>query len=409
MPRRIRKQRALTYQDIMSLKPNPHKAYEVFDSRVEDLSVRVYPTGTKTYFLNHHIDGKTKRTRIGDPKLMRLSKARSIAIKTKTRTKLSTESAKIRLDDKGTQNIIQFRHEDIFSNITARYIKECLIKQRGLRERTWKRYNRIFCYYVLPRWKNRSIRDIKRSDIIILLDEVFRENGGNEANRVLASLRGLFNWSFYKKLIKAVPSFNKLQRKKLVRHRILSNEELVKFWEGCKKEKYPFGKLFQLLLITGQGVNEVTNMKWSQINLAERVWVVPRELTKHGRAHLVPLNQMAMDILEVMPKYADRDLLFPSQWDHDRPVGGLSKAKLRVANFEDWEISDLRSTVLTNLYLLDVEAHIASEVLSSKKQSAEAHNHYNYYKQKSEALDKWSDRLTNILENNVVVLDIKKI
>ena len=118
---------------------------------------------------------------------------------------------------------------------------------------------------------------------------------------------------------------------------------------------------------------------------------------------------MAIDILEVMPKYADRDLWFPSQWDHDRPVDGLSKAKLRVANFEDWEISDLRSTVLTNLYLLDVETHIAGEVLSSQKQSTEVHNNYNYYKQKSEALDKWSDWLTNILEDNVGVLDIKKI
>ena len=102
MPRRIQKGRALTYQDIMSLKPALHKAYEVSDTRVDGLSVRVYPTGTKTYFLNHHVDGKTKRTRIGDPKLMRLSKARSIAIKTKLKStlnniKLNITSCKVKV------------------------------------------------------------------------------------------------------------------------------------------------------------------------------------------------------------------------------------------------------------------------------------------------------------------------
>ena len=39
-------------------------------------------------------------------------------------------------------------------------------------------------------------------------------------------------------------------------------------------------------------------MKWSEVNMAEKVWIIPAEKAKNGIRHLVPLNKHAITILE---------------------------------------------------------------------------------------------------------------
>jgi integrase len=52
---------------------------------------------------------------------------------------------------------------------------------------------------------------------------------------------------------------------------------------------FPYGSLFQLLMLTGQRLNEVAGMRWSEIDLSGCVWSIPAERVKNGRAHSLPL------------------------------------------------------------------------------------------------------------------------
>ena len=52
---------------------------------------------------------------------------------------------------------------------------------------------------------------------------------------------------------------------------------------------YPFGKFFQLLLLTALRRNEAADARWSEIDLDAKLWVIPAERMKGGAAHAVPL------------------------------------------------------------------------------------------------------------------------
>jgi integrase len=178
------------------------------------------------------------------------------------------------------------------------------------------------------------------------------------------------------------------------------------FWKGCEKESYPFGKLYQLLLLTGQRLGEVANMRWSQLDMAYesfgqlyKVWKLPPHSAKMDRVHFVPLSPMTIKLINSIPKFKGNDLLFPSGSSNNRTISGFGKSKKRICTFEtDWRLNDLRRTVHTSLSRLEIDYMICNKVFGHIDKSIEGQiDLHDYLKQKQNALDKWSQLLTSIL------------
>ena len=60
-------------------------------------------------------------------------------------------------------------------------------------------------------------------------------------------------------------------------------------WHACERLGWPFGPLFQLLLVLGQRENEIAGMRWSDADLLRVSGRYPREATKSDRLNQVPL------------------------------------------------------------------------------------------------------------------------
>ena len=58
--------------------------------------------------------------------------------------------------------------------------------------------------------------------------------------------------------------------------------------------------------------SEVIGARWSEIDLQERLWVVPAERMKAGKEHRVPLCDLAVEILRGLPREAGSDWVFLS-------------------------------------------------------------------------------------------------
>lgn len=79
-------------------------------------------------------------------------------------------------------------------------------------------------------------------------------------------------------------------------------------------------KEFQkLLLVLGQRRTEVAAARWDEFDLSDKLWVIPRDRMKSGRAHAVPLSGMAIEIIGRLPRTGA--FLFPG-----RPSGGVEVA-----------------------------------------------------------------------------------
>ena len=72
---------------------------------------------------------------------------------------------------------------------------------------------------------------------------------------------------------------------------------------------------FELLVLTAARWGEVRGARWSEIDVAEKVWTIPATRMKANRAHRIPLCGRAMDILKAARSLGDGGgpLVFPGR------------------------------------------------------------------------------------------------
>ena len=164
-------------------------------------------------------------------------------------------------------------------------------------------------------------------------------------------------------------------------------------------EGYPFGTMTKLLILTGQRRGEVTQMRWSQLDLKSKTWLIPAELSKNGREQLLPLSDHALKVINSVPRQGN-DLLFPARGNGENVVSGFTRAKNRLdrlSGVTGWTLHDLRRTTATFLGKLDTPPHVIERVLNHVSGSfagvAGVYNRHPYLDEMRAALQMWGNHL----------------
>ena len=99
----------------------------------------------------------------------------------------------------------------------------------------------------------RQVDDIPRSDCKGLLGRLETENGSVQANRVIQTLRALYNWAIGEGRCERNPA-TKLRSavKELSREQVLSDAEVAAVWRAADGLGEPFGPYIRLLVLCGQ-------------------------------------------------------------------------------------------------------------------------------------------------------------
>lgn len=112
----------------------------------------------------------------------------------------------------------------------------------------------------------------------------------------------MFGWAVAKHELAASPMQNMKPPAKIVsRERALSDQELRLVWLGAEALGWPFGPIIHLLILTGQRRDEVAGLRWPEIDMVAKRWLLPAERSKNGEENLVPLSPEAFDILRSLP------------------------------------------------------------------------------------------------------------
>jgi integrase len=73
--------------------------------------------------------------------------------------------------------------------------------------------------------------------------------------------------------------------------------EIAGFMATLRGQAGTAARALEFTILTAARTNEVIGARWREINIAERVWVVPAERMKAGKEHRVPLSDRALAIL----------------------------------------------------------------------------------------------------------------
>lgn len=241
-----------------------------------------------------------------------------------------------------------------------------------------------------------------------------RPRGGKEAARsAMAVLRKMINWGIREGLItrkdNPLEGMEANLPKKRRRERVLSLEEARLAWIAAGTLGYPFGPVYQLMMLTGCRPGEWSAAVRSWIDLSQALSVIPADRYKTDHVHVVPLVLQSVRILEdVFRNHQTRsgEYVF-SGTDGARPLSGWSKAQqrlLRAMCAVSGEMSvrkftphDLRRTVATRIAeQLGVGGEqLIKRVLGHADGSVTAiYNRYGYVKEMRAVLERWSADLT---------------
>lgn len=122
--------------------------------------------------------------------------------------------------------------------------------------------------------------------------------------------------------------------------------EISKLFEALEGETNLLLKNYILMSVyTGQRRSNVLSMRWSDIDMTNRIWHIPE--TKNGSSLNVPLIPQAVDVLRKLKKEANSEWVFPSSGKTGHfvePKKGW-KSLLQKAQIKDLRLHDLRRTL----------------------------------------------------------------
>src|SRR5207237_10083172 len=105
-----------------------------------------------------------------------------------------------------------------------------------------------------------------------------------------------------------------LPTKEVARDRVLNDQELVRVVLAARRIGGPYGDIVELLALTGQRREEVAGMRWEELDLARRVWTLPKSRTKNAKEHVVHLSQQSLAVLKTTE--AREEFVFQSTGAH---------------------------------------------------------------------------------------------
>lgn len=375
--------KTLSAKAIEAFKPQV-KRYEVHDLLCPGFSLRVFPTGRKVFTVKYRYGLKQRRLPLGVYPRLSLVQARDKAI------------AALRLVDEGIDPAA--RRRQLGMNVEA--VCDDFIRQYARpRNRSWKEAERILQREFIAMHGQRDIREIRRADILELMDGAIERGAAYQANRIHSNLRKLFNWCVERGIVESSPVVGiKPPTREQARDRVLNDDEIRAVLRACADEPYPYRQFVPLLLATAQRRGEVSKMRWSEIDIDAKVWVIPAELSKNRKPHVVPLNDVALRMLGEVPRFDNCDWVFTTT--RRAPISGFSKALRNIharSETSEWRFHDLRRTAASGMARAGIAPYVVEKVLNHISGTisgvAAVYNRYGYDAERREALDKWGSFL----------------
>jgi len=377
------------------------------DAIVPGLALRVTAAGHKSFVLIARYPSSPKnptRRALGDCGEITLDEAR---VRAREWLALIRRGIDPKVEETRRRAETQRKQVNTFGTVATEFLER---HASGLRKA--EEAKRIVDAEFVKRWGARPVGDIRAEEVAAAIRAIVKRGAPYQAHNALGYLRRLFNWAIgtHEFGLDTSP-VERLKPRDLIgsreaRERVLTDGELRAVWGAADPLGYPYGPLFRLLILTGQREREVADMRWSEVDMGQRLWTIPASRMKGGRAHEVPLSGAALALLAGLPRFNEGDCVF-STTNGRTSVNGFSKAKARtdkLSGVTEWRIHDLRRTMRTHLSALPVQDMVRELVIAHARPGLhKVYDRHSYIDEKRECLDLWATRLQGIVEARAVV------
>jgi integrase len=413
--------RALNDRTLRALKPaKVNRRYEIMDAVVPGLAIRITDKGTKSFVLVARFPGSNNPTRrsLGEYGALSLEGARSKARKW---IELLHRGIDPRDEVERQQLAEQRKRANAFAAVAEDFIRDKLPGERKGREVERNIRNEFVAV-----WGKRAIAEITDLDVLAVI-KAKKATAPVQARNLLGVAKRLFSWAVDQRCygLSGSPCVQikplAIVGERTTSNRVLDDDEIFALWRAAQRMGYPYGHVYQLLLLTGLRLNEVADASGPEFNPREGIWTIPAERMKgknsRARPHAVPLIPDIVAILDALPKFNRGKFLFSSTfgekaiWMTDRVKVRLDKRMARTLRalarkrgeeppeLKPWTNHDIRRSVRTRLSRLKISEEAREAVLAHVRPGIKGvYDAHDYLAEKREALELWAARLRSIVQ-----------
>jgi integrase len=321
---------------------------------------------------------------------------------------------------------------DLFVSVARLFIRRHAMKQN----RSWRETARLLGFGLddegelivrngpAQEWAGKRLADVTRRDVVDLIDAT-QDRAPVVAKNLHANLRKLLNWSVARGVIEANPMDGmEAPPPPRARDRVLDDNELRDVWLAAGGLGVPFGPMIRLLILTGQRRDEVAGMRWSEVDLEQRMWTVAPSRMKKDRAQDVPLSEPAVEIIEGMQKLRIAGSPFVFTTTGATAPSGFSRAKTRldaamllaaqkraqeagddaetVEPIPAWRFHDLRRSLASGMAALGIRLEVIEKILAHESGSfggiRGVYQRHGFSAEKRAALEAWARHVLALAE-----------
>jgi len=426
----------LTATLVSGLKPAPKGTrYQVMDTQVPGLGVRITDKGHRTYILHVRYPDSLSPSRreIGRCADISLTDAREKARRWRQLIQKGIDPAD---QERRQRDAAIIKRKTTFAAVVDDFIRDKLSTERNGADA-----ERQIRRDLMPVWQELAITEITDLQISALVKAKGRKknlpkakgSGGKAiARSLLALIKRFFRW------VVAQPEYglsvspcanltatNILGDSPSPNIRTLSDDEMFALWRAAGRMPYPAGAVYRLLCLTALRLNEVVDAAWAEFNLREGIWTIPAARMKgkdggkkQARPHAVPLTKDILAIIDSLPNFKGAKFLFSTNagktsiWMGSKVKSRLDARMLRTLKalarkrgddpsrvvLPPWVNHDIRRTVRSRLSRLKVTEEAREAVLAHVRPGIKGvYDLHDYLDEKREALEVWGRRLKDLV------------
>lgn len=271
---------------------------------------------------------------------------------------------------------------------------------------------------------NIALKDIKRVDIINILEKVQNKGIIETAHRLLSLMNKIYMFAVTKEYIEhnIIADIDKksilVPNKKNEHYPAITKPEEIK--ELLKDinligEKYKSDIsvifIFKIIPYVFVRSENIRLMRWNELDLQKGIWEIAQEKMKTNVDFVCPLPTQAIKLLKQIEPYSRHrsEFVFPSPYKTDRGITGatLSDTLNKLGYQDKHSFHGFRAMFSTIAYEYYKEHGFHSDIIESclahkeRNRVKAAYNReskYKYFEEKKELMQWWADWLDNLVK-----------
>ena len=343
MPKKL--SNALTPLAVKNAKPGRH-------ADGGGLQLLVKPSGARSWVYRFMLKGKSRDVGLGaaGPGGMSLANARDEAAALRLKVKAGTDPLAER-EREAAQALATAQASKVagttFKDVATTYIAANEGSWRNPKHR--QQWGNTLATYVYPVIGDLPVADVETAHVLKILEPIWKGKA-ETASRVRGRIETVLDsakargyrqgenparWRGH--LSQILPLRTRLSRG---HHKAIPYDEIPAFVGALHKREAVAALALEFTILTAARSGEVIGARWSEVDLAKAIWIVPADRMKAAKEHRVPLSPRAAAILESLQPLGS-EWLFPG--GKGNKLSGMAMAMLMRRMKVDATVHGFRS------------------------------------------------------------------